>query len=90
MAHHGGNQVPCLHPRAYGRWGSNYIYGTSIAVCGLIYYSENNHLVPALIDAGIKCLKLVQNTDGGFREVLGSYHDPTLAGHGTSTALQTA
>ena len=74
----------------YGRWGSNYIYGTSNVICGLAYHSDGNPLVTALIDSGIKWLKLVQNTDGGFGEVLDSYKDATLAGHGKSTASQTA
>lgn len=74
----------------YGRWGSNYIYGTSNAVCGLVYYIDSNPEVRLLIQSAIKWLKLVQNTDGGFGEVLDTYKDPTLAGHGKSTASQTA
>lgn len=74
----------------YGRWGANYIYGTSNAVCSLVYYVDSNPEVRLLIQSAIKWLKLVQNTDGGFGEVLGSYKDPTLAGHGKSTASQTA
>lgn len=74
----------------YGRWGSNYIYGTSNAVCGLVYYTESDPSVPFLINSAIKWLKLVQNTDGGFGEVLDTYKDPTIAGHGKSTASQTA
>ncbi|KAL9073117.1 MAG: hypothetical protein Q9161_003171 [Pseudevernia consocians] len=74
----------------YGRWGSNYIYGTSNAVCGLVYYIDSNPEVQLLIKPAIKWLKLVQNTDGGFGEVLDTYKDPTLAGHGKSTASQTA
>ncbi|CAD6589405.1 MAG: hypothetical protein ASARMPRED_004032 [Alectoria sarmentosa] len=74
----------------YGRWGSNYIYGTSNAVCGLAYHSDSNPLVPNMMNSAIRWLKLVQNTDGGFGEVLDSYKDPTLAGHGKSTASQTA
>ena len=74
----------------YGRWGSNYVYGTSNVVCGLVYHRDSDPLVPALVDAGIKWLRLVQNTDGGFGEVLDSYQDRTLAGHGKSTASQTA
>ena len=74
----------------YGRWGSNYIYGTSNAVCGLAYHSDSNPLVPTMIDSAIRWLKLVQKTDGGFGEVLDSYKDLTLAGHGKSTVSQTA
>lgn len=74
----------------YGRWGSNYIYGTSNVVCGLVYHSDSDPSVTALIEKAIRWLKLVQKTDGGFGEVLDSYRDPTLAGHGKSTASQTA
>lgn len=74
----------------YGRWGSNYIYGTSNVVCGLVYYSSSDPSVLSLINPAIQWLKLVQNTDGGFGEVLDTYKDPTLAGHGRSTASQTA
>ena len=74
----------------YGRWGSNYIYGTSNVLCGLSYHAYADASVPTLINSAIKWLKQVQNSDGGFGEVLLSYKDPTLAGRGTSTASQTA
>ena len=74
----------------YGRWGSNYIYGTSNVVCGLVYHTTHNPTVPPLIASATKWLKLVQNTDGSFGEDLRSYKDPTLAGHGKPTASQTA
>ncbi|CAF9923118.1 hypothetical protein IMSHALPRED_005856 [Imshaugia aleurites] len=74
----------------YGRWGSNYIYGTSNAVCGLAYHSARDPSVPPLIASAIKWLKLVQHSDGGFGEVLDTYKDATLAGHGKSSASQTA
>jgi squalene-hopene/tetraprenyl-beta-curcumene cyclase len=72
----------------FGRWGANYIYGTGA-------------VVPALIAAGVRPSKPVirravawlesrQNPDGGWGEDLRSYHDPALAGRGTSTASQTA
>ena len=91
--HRGISFLACTQERNgswYGRWGSNYIYGTSNAVCGLVYHLHSNSLVPILIESAVKWLKLVQNTDGGFGEVLDSYRDPTLAGHGRSTASQTA
>lgn len=74
----------------FGRWATNYIFGTSNAICGLVYYTDSNPEVQPPIEHAIKWLKLVQNTDGGFGEVLDSYKDPTLAGHGKSTASQTA
>jgi squalene-hopene/tetraprenyl-beta-curcumene cyclase len=72
----------------FGRWGANYIYGTGA-------------VVPALIAAGVKPSKPAirravtwleehQNPDGGWGEDLRSYDDPALAGHGPSTASQTA
>ena len=74
----------------YGRWGANYIYGTSNVICGLAYHISHNTMVPYLIASAIKWLKVVQNTDGGFGEDLRSYKDLRLAGHGISTASQTA
>ena len=74
----------------YGRWGANYIYGTSNVLCGLSYHSSTSPSVSQLISSAKKWLKQVQNTDGGFGEVLDSYKSPSLAGHGKSTASQTA
>ena len=74
----------------YGRWGSNYIYGTSNVMCGLAYYYDSHPLVPPLVESAIVWLKSIQNADGGFGEVLDTYRDPTLAGQGRSTASQTA
>jgi squalene-hopene/tetraprenyl-beta-curcumene cyclase len=76
----------------FGRWGSNYVYGTGA-------------VVPALIAAGVLPGKPVirravawlaghQNPDGGWGEDLRSYEDGELgrewAGRGESTASQTA
>jgi squalene-hopene/tetraprenyl-beta-curcumene cyclase len=72
----------------FGRWGANYVYGIGA-------------VVPALIAAGVKpskpairravaWLEKHQNADGGWGEDLRSYDDPALAGHGESTASQTA
>ena len=74
----------------YGRWGANYIYGTSNVLCGLSYHTHADASVRTLITTATTWLKSVQNPDGGFGEVLSSYKDPTLAGHGPSTASQTA
>ena len=74
----------------YGRWGANYIYGTSNVVCGLAHHTSHNTMVPYLISSAIKWLKLVQNADGGFGEDLRSYKDLYFAGNGRSTASQTA
>jgi squalene-hopene/tetraprenyl-beta-curcumene cyclase len=72
----------------FGRWGANYIYGAGA-------------VVPALIAAGVRpgkpairraveWLEAHQNPDGGWGEDMRSYDDPALAGHGVSTASQTA
>ncbi|RDL41030.1 Terpene cyclase family member [Venustampulla echinocandica] len=76
----------------YGRWGSNYIYGTSNALCGLTYFHDKSCLVRDLMRPAIAWLKRVQNEDGGFGEELITYKTPSpaLRGVGESTASQTA
>lgn len=74
----------------YGRWGSNYVYGTSNTLCGLAYFSRNDLLVQSLVSPAIRWLKSIQNADGGWGEELISYVDPEHAGRGVSTASQTA
>ena len=67
----------------YGRrWGSNYIYGTSIVLCGLTYFSDDSQ-TQKLVSPAIDWLKSVQNGDGGRGEKLITYKDPTQAGRGT-------
>lgn len=73
----------------YGRWGSNYVYGTSNVLCGLTYFSDDSQ-AQKLVSPAIDWLKSVQNGDGGWGEKLITYKDPTQAGRGTSTASQTA
>jgi squalene-hopene/tetraprenyl-beta-curcumene cyclase len=81
----------------YGRWGSNYIYGTSNVLCGLSYFSvrgadgnQADDEVKDCVKTAVHWLKMRQNSDGGWGETLMSYKDPKLAGQGTSTASQTA
>ena len=74
----------------YGRWGSNYIYGTSNVLCGLEYFLEQDCLVQNLVSSAVHWLIQVQNTDGGWGEGLDSYKDPARAGCGLSTPSQTA
>ena len=73
----------------YGRWGSNYIYGTSNVLCALEYYKHDRQ-VQTLIQPALLWLKDVQNADGGWGESLMTYKDTDLAGRGSSTASQTA
>ncbi|MFE0457905.1 squalene--hopene cyclase [Kitasatospora sp. NPDC058965] len=73
----------------FGRWGTNYIYGTG-------------SVLPALVAAGVpqsdpairravRWLEERQNQDGGWGEDMRSYEDPEKwSGRGDSTASQTA
>lgn len=72
----------------YGRWGINYVYGTSAAVVGLV--SAGVDPSSKLVTRAIEWFSRHQNPDGGWGEDCGSYLDPTLSGQGTSTASQTA
>lgn len=78
----------------YGRWGCNYVYGTSNVLCGLAYFAaadnDDDDDVSRVVDDGIAWLKSVQNVDGGWGEDLLSYRDPSRVGKGPSTASQTA
>ncbi len=71
----------------YGRWGVNYVYGTSgvlraLATIGLSH-SEDCRRAAAW-------LRFVQNPDGGFGESIVSYDDSHQKGKGPSTPSQTA
>jgi squalene-hopene/tetraprenyl-beta-curcumene cyclase len=71
----------------YGRWGVNYVYGTS----GVLRMLEAFGLgkTPEA-QRGAEWLCSVQNRDGGFGESCASYDDPALKGRGASTPSQTA
>jgi len=72
----------------YGRWGSNYVYGTG----GVLRSLEPIGLAARKDFAyrGAAWLLSVQNPDGGWGESLTSYHDPGHKGRGPSTPSQTA
>ncbi|HLE37878.1 MAG TPA: squalene--hopene cyclase [Candidatus Acidoferrales bacterium] len=71
----------------YGRWGSNYVYGTS----GVLRSLEPIRLASKdFARRGVDWLCSVQNPDGGWGESLASYHHPELKGRGPSTPSQTA
>jgi len=72
----------------YGRWGVNYIYGTSGVLKALSVVDTDRHR--HRIEQGAAWLVTVQNPDGGWGESCRSYNDPTLKGQGPSTASQTA
>ncbi|MGQ4808592.1 Squalene--hopene cyclase [Candidatus Entotheonellaceae bacterium PAL068K] len=72
----------------YGRWGVNWIYGTSHVLCGLRYMGEE--MQQSYIREAIQWLVEHQNADGGWGESCESYADLAYKGVGTSTASQTA
>ncbi|KAF0248910.1 MAG: squalene-hopene cyclase [bacterium] len=72
----------------FGRWGVNYIYGTSIVVNGLVAMGIDNR--EAYVMRATQWLNSVQNEDGGWGETCNSYVDRKLMGQGTSTPSQTA
>jgi squalene-hopene/tetraprenyl-beta-curcumene cyclase len=72
----------------FGRWGVNYIYGTTLVLRGLQAMGVDNH--EPYIQQGAEWLRMVQNPDGGWGETCGSYDDPTTRGIGPSTPSQTA
>ena len=72
----------------FGRWGVNYIYGTSGVLKALSVVNADRH--HPRIKQGAAWLVSVQNPDGGWGETCRSYNDPALKGQGNSTASQTA
>ena len=72
----------------YGRWGVNYIYGTSGVLAALSLIAPKTHRTN--IEKGASWLVSCQNLDGGWGETCFSYNDPSLKGKGDSTASQTA
>ncbi|MEH1909432.1 squalene--hopene cyclase [Nostoc sp.] len=72
----------------FGRWGVNYIYGTSGVLSALALIDPQRHKLS--IQRGAAWLVGCQNPDGGWGETCRSYDDPSLKGKGNSTASQTA
>ncbi|MEM8719018.1 MAG: squalene--hopene cyclase [Cyanobacteria bacterium P01_G01_bin.39] len=72
----------------FGRWGVNYIYGTSGVLSALSLIAP--HRCRNQIEAGATWLTNCQNADGGWGETCASYKDASLKGQGISTASQTA
>jgi squalene-hopene/tetraprenyl-beta-curcumene cyclase len=71
----------------YGRWGVNYIYGTS----GVLRALETVKITGReFCQRAAEWLRAVQNADGGFGESIESYYDPSTKGQGVSTPSQTA
>jgi squalene-hopene/tetraprenyl-beta-curcumene cyclase len=74
----------------FGRWGVNYIYGTSNVLCGLMRFAADDRRIQRMVPRALSWLESVQNPDGGWGESVRSYSDSTYAGIGPSTASQTA
>lgn len=73
----------------FGRWGTNYIYGTWSVLVALEAAGENPN--QPYIRRAVEWLKSTQRPDGGWGEACCSYCDPALAGSGCdSTSFQTA
>ena len=73
----------------FGRWGTNYIYGTWSVLLSL----EQTHLPKndPMYTKAVAWLKSVQREDGGWGEDNYSYHDTDFSGkYRFSTAFQTA
>ena len=63
----------------YGRWGVNYIYGTS----GVLRAADAlDAAISDYCQRGAAWLASVQNSDGGFGETCASYSDSTQKGRG--------
>ena len=72
----------------WGRWGVNYIYGTSSALSGLRAIGAD--IDEPWIRRAVEWVKSKQNPDGGWGESPFSDRDRSWRGRGTSTASQTA
>jgi squalene-hopene/tetraprenyl-beta-curcumene cyclase len=72
----------------YGRWGVNYIYGTSQVLRGLRAIGVD--MDKPWVRRGRDWLEAHQNEDGGWGETVASYEDPSLRGQGASTPSQSA
>jgi squalene-hopene/tetraprenyl-beta-curcumene cyclase len=80
-------QDQCQDGSWFGRWGVNYVYGTS----GVLRSLETVSLTAQdYCKRAVEWLKSVQKPDGSFGESLLSYHVESAKGQGNSTASQTA
>src|SRR5712692_4171924 len=80
-------QDQCEDGSWFGRWGVNYVYGTS----GVLRALETVSLTAKeYCQRAVRWLRTVQKSDGSFGESLRSYDEPATKGQGNSTASQTA
>ncbi|MGE5295704.1 MAG: squalene--hopene cyclase [Solirubrobacterales bacterium] len=71
----------------YGRWGVNYIYGTSLVLAADSLLMRR--LPESCVHRAAAWLKSHQNADGSWGETCQSYEDPACRGIGPGTASQT-
>jgi squalene-hopene/tetraprenyl-beta-curcumene cyclase len=71
----------------FGRWGVNYVYGTSGVLRAFETIGLNGQQD---CQRAANWLQSVQNADGGYGESVLSYYDPAYKAKGKSTASQTA
>jgi squalene-hopene/tetraprenyl-beta-curcumene cyclase len=80
-------QDQCEDGSWFGRWGVNYVYGSS----GVLRALETVSLTAKeYCQRAVRWLRTVQKADGSFGESLRSYNEPETKGQGNSTASQTA
>ncbi|MGH8496462.1 MAG: squalene--hopene cyclase [Gammaproteobacteria bacterium] len=73
----------------FGRWGTNYIYGTWSVLAALEHAPRETERPD--VARAVAWLKSAQRIDGGWGEDNDSYADPSLAARGrASTSFQTA
>ena len=73
----------------FGRWGTNYIYGTWSVLAALELAQEPSDQL--FIRRAVEWLKRMQRADGGWGESNDTYFNPARAGQAnSSTAFQTA
>jgi squalene-hopene/tetraprenyl-beta-curcumene cyclase len=71
----------------YGRWGVNYVYGTFLAIRGLVNAGDES--VRPAVEKAAAWIRAVQTPDGGWGETCASYVKHCFV-PGPSTASQTA
>jgi squalene-hopene/tetraprenyl-beta-curcumene cyclase len=78
----------------YGRWGCDYLYGTTHVLCGLEFFHGRTgyEYLGEVISRGLAFLVLWQNSDGGWGEGAASYNKPRTTEFASceSTPSQTA
>jgi squalene-hopene/tetraprenyl-beta-curcumene cyclase len=72
----------------FGRWGTNYVYGTWSVLTGL--HSIKEDMTKDYVRKAASWLIDFQNEDGGWGETCKSYWDTSLSAIGRSTASQTS